>query len=86
MSQIKNYTTNQILYISRDLCCLHIVQLLFIQLMAVKPFRTWYRVQEFEGEDVEVELVFSRALCERGFVPKWCEEEEMDRERGRGGR
>lgn len=27
---------------------------------------------------------YSHRLCERGFVPKWCEEEEMDRERGRG--
>lgn len=39
-------------------------------------------MQEFEGEGVEVELVFSQPLCERCFVPKWCEEEETDRERG----
>ena len=29
-------------------------------------------------EDVEVGFVFSQAVCERGFVPKWCEEEETD--------
>lgn len=49
------------------------------------PFRVRYRGKECEGEDVEAELVFSQALCERGFVPKWCEEEEMDREAGGGG-
>lgn len=52
--------------------------------MAGRPFRVWYRVKVFEGEDVEAELVFSPALFECGFVPKWCEEEEMDRERGKG--
>lgn len=66
---MKKYTTAS---------CPHIIQLLFILLIAVMPFRVWYRGKVFEGEDVEAELVFSQALCECGFVPKWCEEEEMD--------